>query len=82
MLNEYTAQVRIEDLGSPSMLFLRKTDLCVLVFQATRPGYSAALYRAYRAVGGGNAESQQDPPVQLFLLKAFFCQFDQQYRMK
>lgn len=34
-------------------------------FQATRPGYSAALYRAYRAVGGGKIEKGTSEPVAL-----------------
>ena len=33
--------------------------------QATRPGYSAALYRAYRAVGGGKTEQGTSEPVPL-----------------
>lgn len=33
--------------------------------QATRPGYSAQLYRAYRAVGGGKTEKGTSEPIHL-----------------
>ena len=39
--------------------------------QATKPGYSAALYRAYRAVGGGAAdEGSSEPPDPFALVTA------------
>ena len=39
--------------------------------QATKPGYSAALYRAYRAVGGGTTpEGTTDKPDPFALVTA------------
>ena len=39
--------------------------------QATKPGYSAALYRAYRAVGGGSSdEGSSEPPDPFALVTA------------
>ena len=39
--------------------------------QATTPGYSAALYRAYRAVGGGSSdEGSSEPPDPFALVTA------------
>ena len=39
--------------------------------QATKPGYSAALYRAYWAVGGGAAdEGSSEPPDPFALVTA------------
>jgi nuclear-control-of-ATPase protein 2 len=36
--------------------------------QATRPGYSAPLYRAYRAVAGGTTEQGVAEPLDPFAL--------------
>jgi len=41
------------------------------IAQATRPGYSAPLYRAYRAVAGGSSEQGvQEPPDPFALVTA------------
>ena len=50
------------------------SEMCIrdrYIAQATRPGYSAPLYRAYRAVAGGTSEQGvQEPPDPFALVTA------------